>query len=234
MSREPGKPESSAPVPRKHLLRSGHQRVYQWSRENRHLPRAKFHASTSCDRDTNECTSGTEKPVSPRAKFHASAPCNRNTNKCTSGTGKPVSPRAKFHASAPCNRTPTSAPVEPKNRCPRAGSTQAPIFRATPFRREPTSRSVPYSSLCGRKKNGGTPGSSVFGLQPRFLGLSRCQCVPVEPKPPSPRTVSLSSCFSSKSAQRKGAITICAIRSPGATVCGVVLWLWRATMISPR
>lgn len=180
MSREPGKSESPAPVSRKHLLRSGHQRVYQWSRENRHLPRAKFHASTSCDRDTNECTSGTGKPAS------------------------------------------------------RAGSTQAPIFGATPFRREPTSRSAPYSSLCGRKKNGGTPGSSVFDLQPRFLGLSRCQCVPVEPKPPSPRTVSLSSCFSSKSAQRKGAITICAIRSPGATVCDVVLWLWRATMISPR
>ena len=37
---------------------------------------------------------------------------------------------------------------------------------------------------------------------------------PVEPKPPSPRTVSDSSSVSQNSAAKNGAITSCAIRSP--------------------
>ena len=46
--------------------------------------------------------------------------------------------------------------------------------------------------------------------RPRYL--------PVEPKPPSPRTVSESSCASSNSAVIYGTTTSCAIRSPGSTV----------------
>ena len=45
--------------------------------------------------------------------------------------------------------------------------------------------------------------------------------LPVEPNPPSPRTVSESPETSSYSTLRYGAITSCAIRSPAATVCAV-------------
>mgnify|MGYP007056397476 FL=1 len=57
--------------------------------------------------------------------------------------------------------------------------------------------------------------------------------VPVEPKPPSPLSVSSSSSTSLKSAVMYGAKTICAILSFGSMVTGLSEWLWRATMISP-
>ena len=49
--------------------------------------------------------------------------------------------------------------------------------------------------------------------------------VPVEPNPPAPRTVASSSSDTMKFAVRNGAITICAIRSPGSIEASDVKWL---------
>lgn len=64
----------------------------------------------------------------------------------------------------------------------------------------------------------------IPGVSPRLIILRqasenpRPRYLPVEPKPPSPRTVSESSCASSNSAVIYGTTTSCAIRSPGSTV----------------
>ena len=57
---------------------------------------------------------------------------------------------------------------------------------------------------------------------------------PVEPKPPAPRLVSLSSATSRKSALSTGAGTSCAIRSPRRTSNGSLPRLARITFTSPR
>ena len=57
---------------------------------------------------------------------------------------------------------------------------------------------------------------------------------PVEPKPPAPRSVSLSSATSRKFAFRSGAGTSCAIRSPRRTSNGSLPRLARMTFTSPR
>ena len=57
--------------------------------------------------------------------------------------------------------------------------------------------------------------------------------VPVEPKPPTPLSVFVSSSVSQNSAFKKGAITSWAILSPSETVCSVRLWLCKATITSP-
>ena len=58
--------------------------------------------------------------------------------------------------------------------------------------------------------------------------------VPVEPKPPSPRTVSDRVSDSTNRAVRNGVRIICAMRSPGSIVCGAALSLRRGTKNSPR
>lgn len=57
--------------------------------------------------------------------------------------------------------------------------------------------------------------------------------VPVEPNPPTPLSVFVSSSVSQNSAFKNGAITSCAILSPSETVCSIKLWLCNATITSP-
>ena len=64
--------------------------------------------------------------------------------------------------------------------------------------------------------------------------LKKAYSLPVDPKPPSPRTVSLRSETSLYTALRKGVITSWAIRSFGSIETVTELWLCNATMISPR
>ena len=58
--------------------------------------------------------------------------------------------------------------------------------------------------------------------------------VPVEPKPPVPRSVSERLSASSNSTRKNGVMTSWAILSPSSISCFSVEWLCRATMISPR
>ena len=57
---------------------------------------------------------------------------------------------------------------------------------------------------------------------------------PVEPKPPSPRTVSERVSASMNFAVRYGVRIICAMRSPCSMVCGTAPWLCSGTKNSPR
>lgn len=70
-------------------------------------------------------------------------------------------------------------------------------------------------------------------LNYQVLIVVKVYLLPVEPKPPSPRTVSDRVSHSEKSAFKKGAITSCAMRSPHLTVAGISEWLCNATITSP-
>lgn len=59
----------------------------------------------------------------------------------------------------------------------------------------------------------------------RSLNLSKYYLLPVEPNPPSPLKVSLSSLTSLNTAVINGVITNCAIRSLGSTVTAMSEWL---------
>lgn len=81
-------------------------------------------------------------------------------------------------------------------------------------------------------------------LRARYDGLGRYgtdfRCVravhfvPVEPNPPAPRAVSVSASHTLNAARYTGAITSCAMRSPGSTRASAPLWLCSATITSPR
>lgn len=61
--------------------------------------------------------------------------------------------------------------------------------------------------------------------RPAKTGRSKHYFLPVEPKPPAPRSVSSKRSVSSNTAVTYGAMTSCAMRSPGAISCGSDEWL---------
>ena len=68
----------------------------------------------------------------------------------------------------------------------------------------------------------------------RFFRKSYHVCVPVEPKPPAPRTVSSRSSTAVKRARVTGAMTSWAMRMPRSITAGVSLKFMRMTLTSPR